>query len=70
MLIKHETVMKRAEKQYDDRFVYFQSGDDEDEYKTREGYCLTRTNYDDMGQPDVVTLTVVPGNSLNQLTST
>lgn len=61
-LIKLEMVAVKHKIQQSQRHVYFQFGTDQDE--RREGFFMGRPNWDEMGQPEVITITVVPGRSL------
>jgi hypothetical protein len=62
MLLKHAVVMKKHDHQQNQRFVYFQFGPDEED--AREGAFLSRKNWDEMGQPQQITVRFEPGDQL------
>lgn len=61
-LIKRRFTARKHEEQHSQRHVYFQFAPDEDE--NREGIYLTRKHWDLMGQPEVITVAVEPGDTL------
>jgi len=46
-------------------FVQRHEGDDRDAFSTKRVFRLDRFTWKDLGCPDEVTLTVVPGDTLN-----
>lgn len=59
MLIKHSIVAKRHDYQQSQRHMYFQYGPDGEE--GREGVYITRKNWDEMGRPEEITVTIEAG---------
>lgn len=62
MLVKHTILAKLHEVQQSQRHVYFQFELDESEQ--REGVYMTRKNWDEMMQPTQITVTIEPGDQL------
>jgi len=68
-MTKHSTVMSVQETQSSflgGDTVLFHNVEDEDERVEREAFKLTRQNWEDMGCPTHITLTVEPGDTLNE----
>lgn len=65
MLVKHAIVAKLHPQQDSQRHMYFQYGPDGDE--RREGVYLTRKNWDEMGQPEEITVRIEAGNQLEDV---
>lgn len=64
-MIKHRTVIYRKEEGDTPNSVYFEGiRDFEDEVV--DGFHMTKDNYRDFGYPNVVTLTVEPGDLLQE----
>lgn len=64
-LIKHITVAYRKEEGDTPGSVYFEPLKDSEE-EVVDGYHMTPQNYRDFGCPNVVTITVEPGDLLNE----
>lgn len=66
MLTKHAIVAKLRESDpLYQTHRFFQYGPDSDE--RREGVFITRKNWDEMGQPDEITITIEAGNQLEDV---
>ena len=63
MILKYATIQKVHQHQHSQRHVYFQYGLDGDE--AREGTYITRKNWDELGQPEVITVTIEAGHKLD-----
>lgn len=64
MLLKEVIVAKAHPQQASQRHVYFQYGPDDDE--AREGVYITRKNWDELGRPDVITVSIEAGHNLDE----
>lgn len=64
MLVTHKIVAKLHPVQQSQRHVYFQFRDEGDE--AREGFYMTRKNWDEMYQPTTITVTVEAGDKLTE----
>lgn len=64
-MIKHRSVIYRKEEGDTPNSVYFEGlKDSEDEVV--DGFHMTKANYRDFGCPNVVTVSVEPGDLLNE----
>jgi hypothetical protein len=64
MITKHATVMTRHTNQHAENYVYFEHGESTEEERT-DGYYMTLDMFEQMGKPDIISVEVVPGDSLN-----
>lgn len=64
MLHKEVIIARVHEKQFSDRHIYFQYGPDNDD--AREGIYITRKNWDELGRPDTLTVSIEPGHNLDE----
>ena len=63
MLKKNVIVAHVHPRQESQRHVYFQYAPDGDD--AREGLYITRKNWDEMGQPEAITISYEPGHNLD-----
>lgn len=65
-LLKTRKVLQRSERQYSVDHIFFQQ-ENEDGIRPRytTGIYLSNADVEDMGNPDVITVTVEPGDLLN-----
>lgn len=64
MIIKREVVMVRHPDQQSKNFVYFEAEADEELHRS-DGYYMTNDMYELMERPDIITITIEPGDTLN-----
>lgn len=60
MIRQYKVVVDKHDVQQSQRHIYFQHRKDGDE--DRQGFYMTRRDWDEMGQPTQVTITVEPGD--------
>jgi hypothetical protein len=65
MLTKHALLLERSLEPSNEVGVRFNEPADEDGNPGRTKLLLDPDSFQDMGEPDVVTVTVEPGDSLN-----
>lgn len=63
MMTKHQTIMQMSEGQAFTGLVIFEQ--EEIDGEVTEQVCITEQNWEDLGNPDVITVTVEPGDILN-----
>ena len=65
-LNESQTVLDRSDSSDSDEEVYFDKGDDEPSPSNLRDLYIPRQMWEDMGNPDKITVTVVPGDALNE----
>lgn len=67
-LARHRTVLHRVQREGTGQFVWFAQDDDEGVLTITIGepFRLARGLWEEMGSPDQITLTVEPGDLLNE----
>lgn len=63
MIVKHEVVLHKHEYQQSENYVYFEAKSDEGERV--DGYYMTLDMFEEMGEPEVITVSAVPHDNLN-----
>lgn len=66
MLSKRRVVMSLHHDQaHPDTYKYFEAASDDDGSRT-DGYYMRNENFEDFGSPEEITVTVEPGNTIEQ----
>ncbi len=62
-MVRHRTIMQRSTEEIFEGMVLFeQEPDEEGQY---EQILITKQNWEDFGEPEVITISVEPGDRLN-----
>jgi hypothetical protein len=65
VLEKMKSVLDLADEQPFEGFATFQQSDDDEEGVWTKQFQMPTADWDDMGRPEVITITVKPGDTLN-----